>query len=1079
MAKEKGKGKDGPNDDEADRKLAFSRQCPHCLKSISSPISVPHLESAFTKHQNSKECVNAKAQKQFDADKRKHPAQLHFAFSNLFAKKPRQEGVSPPHFPGALHEGSAPGPSNACSVGSLDPPQAPADPVPIPSSGVIAGDACVSVSSLEEAPDHLLGDDELDVSSPHESWPDVAPASQPRPCAGFMMDVPDPLLAIAFQELKPNGSFIFKGAFFSSSCEGVLADCGGGTCNRCAELQYNGTLKLIQARGRLAANDPALDSVNYKFLSVRQLRERLEELLRQRNEWKLAHLNVSRRVAVLSKQVDMDQQFMLAIRDNSVPRIRQLVSVALRRGRSVQFIVHQMGQAIKGLYRAKGFASDDKARDLGALVAATGGGKLLAALNKDGNLPARAALAVQGVTFCADLKHLLKRFRTRVISRLKGVQVRDVTLTREDLYNLLEKAGVSTLAALFEPVDKQNVPAAVKLLEAVASLRLGAHDLAVTAQDALTAARLLGSLFEGLIAPLRQLNLDLGRQLELASRSAHLLFVLYRLVSTKLVPSVLYHDTMVHITTLFSNVMKIQAYFPGQRYYIFQQGTDREELVFGDARTQSHNNTFTVLEAHDRFATAAQIRGIYEKHPEWQTPSRLLVRSYDHINTKSITGDMTVTPALDVAGCFERGAQEAALTLAQSGWWDADAADLDFTTLYNQGVSLRCPFRAGEIVGVTARVGDEVEEAEEVGAAEATLDSADLASSSLPNTVDMQDPAAVEAVMLDDATITLEDALRQQAAKEARAQSAYRDGDEDTVAAVPVLPTFTSRLEYLGKTIRKTTALRILTTSLPGRSSSDRLRRVQTMEKATTHGVVGRSYRSRAVIICRDAVATLVRCQGHIALAVIEARTLQVPTAKGALFTVPDLIEEQLGYPDTTVTGPMLYLSPERAIAGASDGEGAGHEGENLDLPLPRFARRGWCSETTCKVTLTSKRGGVQATVACSSFTKFNYASAAKYSKSSPCTNVPRVCGVCPGGNTIVWSYDYLNHLQLKHAERPCTLDEIEKYAITGLECREVLNKYLGISFEKVFLPKLKVQVGLLRDTSEVALFWKKVLGDL
>eukprot|EP00899_Mesostigma_viride_P001223 jgi/Mesvir1/11100/Mv02468-RA.1 len=296
---------------------------------------------------------------------------------------------------------------------------------------------------------------------------------------------------------------------------------------------------------------------------------------------------------------------------------------------------------------------------------------------------------------------------------------------------------------------------------------------------------------------------------------------------------------MVHITTLFSNVMKIQAYFPGQRYYIFQQGTDREELVFGDARTQSHNNTFTALEAHDRFATAAQIRGIYEKHPEWQTPSRLLVRSYDHINTKSITGDMTVTPALDVAGCFERGAQEAAFTLVQSGWWDADAAGLDFTALHNQGVSLRCPF-------------------------------------SLPDTVDMQDPAAIEAVMLDDATITLEDALRQQAAKEARAQSAYRDGDEDTVAAVPVLPTFTSRLEYLGKTIRKTTALRILTTSLPGRSSSDRLRRVQTMEKATTRGVVGRSYRSRAVIICRDAVATLVRCQGHIALAVIEARTLKV-----------------------------------------------------------------------------------------------------------------------------------------------------------------------------------------------------------
>eukprot|EP00899_Mesostigma_viride_P025644 jgi/Mesvir1/6264/Mv01608-RA.1 len=118
----------------------------------------------------------------------------------------------------------------------------------------------------------------------------------------------------------------------------------------------------------------------------------------------------------------------------------------------------------------------------------------------------------------------------------------------------------------------------------------------------------------------------------------------------------------------------------------------------------------------------------------------------------------------------------------------------------------------------------------------------------LPDTVDMQNPAAIEAVMLDDATITLEDALRQQAAKEARAQSAYRDGDEDTVAAVP--------------------------------------------------------------------------------------------TANGALFTVPDLIEEQLGYPDTSVAGPMLYLSPERAIAGASDGEGAGHEGEVMHVWRDEGAQR-------------------------------------------------------------------------------------------------------------------------------------------
>ncbi|KAJ6453282.1 hypothetical protein C8R47DRAFT_926561, partial [Mycena vitilis] len=67
---------------------------------------------------------------------------------------------------------------------------------------------------------------------------------------------------------------------------------------------------------------------------------------------------------------------------------------------------------------------------------------------------------------------------------------------------------------------------------------------------------------------------------------------------------------------------------------------------------------------------------------------------------------------------------------------------------------------------------------------------------------------------------------------------------------------------------------------------------------------------------------------------------------------------------------------------------------------------------------------------------KFRYSTAAVSTTSSPSSNVPVNCALCPTGHPAVWRYNYLAHLRAAHPSAP-----EEKYAsIWCLHPEEIAN---------------------------------------
>eukprot|EP00798_Chlamydomonas_sp_ICE-L_P026719 gene26719-4289_t len=87
-------------------------------------------------------------------------------------------------------------------------------------------------------------------------------------------------------------------------------------------------------------------------------------------------------------RIETFDRLIVALSDKNVPRLRQLVQVALRQGRGPNFIIEQVSKAAQGVYHAKGWKDDPDAIDLAFLVLKIGGPLLLTAVHKaTQNLP--------------------------------------------------------------------------------------------------------------------------------------------------------------------------------------------------------------------------------------------------------------------------------------------------------------------------------------------------------------------------------------------------------------------------------------------------------------------------------------------------------------------------------------------------------------------------------------------------------------------------------------------------------------------------------------------------------------------
>ncbi|KIK32417.1 hypothetical protein CY34DRAFT_55944, partial [Suillus luteus UH-Slu-Lm8-n1] len=96
-------------------------------------------------------------------------------------------------------------------------------------------------------------------------------------------------------------------------------------------------------------------------------------------------LNDSRKYMHALTQLDDYQRLVMAISEKDIPRLQQIVNVALRNGASIREIVNKLEDALEGAYRPRGYGASDL--DIATLVLRLGGSQLLFALNHSLGLP--------------------------------------------------------------------------------------------------------------------------------------------------------------------------------------------------------------------------------------------------------------------------------------------------------------------------------------------------------------------------------------------------------------------------------------------------------------------------------------------------------------------------------------------------------------------------------------------------------------------------------------------------------------------------------------------------------------------
>jgi len=254
---------------------------------------------------------------------------------------------------------------------------------------------------------------------------------------------------------------------------------------------------------------------------------------------------------------------------------------------------------------------------------------------------------------------------------------------------------------LLDPADKQNVPKAVALLQAICDLRrftLG--DLLPSEEADLHRFHFLGEVISSFLLPFIDVTLSLERQIVSLVKYAHLVCACWIRHGSAFMTGALYADTQAIVKNIIFSLAKQQILDATQNFHIILDGTDRLEQVFSDARTQDHSRNFDLLQLSQKLATASTINNIFLRNPELdRRHARLSLTTatgVDHVNPKSCLGDL-VSGSVNIQALWTVAQNEANEVLVR---YFGDCAALEFGKLFQDpGVDLLRP--EGKYVGAS------------------------------------------------------------------------------------------------------------------------------------------------------------------------------------------------------------------------------------------------------------------------------------------------------------------------------------------------------------------------------------------
>ena len=206
-------------------------------------------------------------------------------------------------------------------------------------------------------------------------------------CSGFCTGIGDIYKKLPCHILSDLGIVIENQLLHNLACNqnNYILFPGNNIANKCcSDLQYSPKLRKILDRGKIIYPDKDIINMNHIYLSHSQLSEKAKSSQEEKRLLRLKLMNSSFKNSKLCATLTLHERFVVLISENNIPRLQQLVNVALRNNRSITHIVTKVLNVIDGIYMPNPCQSD---KDLAFLVLKFGGPSLLNILYRAGILP--------------------------------------------------------------------------------------------------------------------------------------------------------------------------------------------------------------------------------------------------------------------------------------------------------------------------------------------------------------------------------------------------------------------------------------------------------------------------------------------------------------------------------------------------------------------------------------------------------------------------------------------------------------------------------------------------------------------
>ena len=197
--------------------------------------------------------------------------------------------------------------------------------------------------------------------------------------------------------------------------------------------------------------------------------------------------------------------------------------------------------------------------------------------------------------------------------------INDATIKPGDIVDqlaMLPNMSVEEAHQLLDPLDKQNVPKVVTLVQSLLQLKHLSASLNPTVNQCGHAIAFVAEMMGYFMWPFITVNMTLSEQVRSLATYTFIAAAVQIKHGTACLTGPLYADSQATVKNIIFTIARMQMMDPNLPFYILFEGTDHLEGSFGDCRTQYHAQNFDIDQLAGKLSVATLINAAMEHNPD-------------------------------------------------------------------------------------------------------------------------------------------------------------------------------------------------------------------------------------------------------------------------------------------------------------------------------------------------------------------------------------------------------------------------------------------------------------------------------